>query len=446
MQVSVETTSGLERQMTITVPAERIDQDVDKQVMQQARTRRMDGFRPGKVPPKVIKRMYGDAIRYDVLNRVVQESFYKAVQQEELKPAGGPSIDLKNDKEGEDLQFVATFEVYPQIELADFSSAEITKQSAEIKDEDVDQMIETLRKQQANWVEVERAAEDGDRLRIDFEGFIDGEAFDGGKAEGMDLVLGSNSMIPGFEAGLIGATAGADVELNVTFPEDYHAENLKGKPAVFKVKVQSVSGSELPELNTEFFAKFGIEATEADAFRAEVRKNMERELKHALKTKLKEQVFNKLVELNGIDVPAALIDEEIDNLRRQAVQQFGGPNSQIDPNTLPKEMFEAQAKRRVTVGLLVQEVVKASEVKVDDERVQQTIAEMAETYQEPQQVIEWYNGNEQILNQIKSMVLEDQVVDQLVASAKVSETEVSYEEAIKPAQQAAETADAEAGE
>ncbi|MBR9885033.1 MAG: trigger factor [Oceanospirillales bacterium] len=446
MQVSVETTSGLERQMTITVPAERIDQDVDKQVMQQARTRRMDGFRPGKVPPKVIKRMYGDAIRYDVLNRVVQESFYKAVQQEELKPAGGPSIDLKNDKEGEDLQFVATFEVYPQIELADFSSAEITKQSAEIKDEDVDQMIETLRKQQANWVEVERAAEDGDRLRIDFEGFIDGEAFDGGKAEGMDLVLGSNSMIPGFEAGLIGATAGADVELNVTFPEDYHAENLKGKPAVFKVKVQSVSGSELPELNTEFFAKFGIEATEADAFRAEVRKNMERELKHALKTKLKEQVFSKLVELNGIDVPAALIDEEIDNLRRQAVQQFGGPNSQIDPNTLPKEMFEAQAKRRVTVGLLVQEVVKASEVKVDDERVQQTIAEMAETYQEPQQVIEWYNGNEQILNQIKSMVLEDQVVDQLVASAKVSETEVSYEEAIKPAQQAAETADAEAGE
>jgi len=446
MQVSVETTSGLERQMTITVPAERIDQDVNKLVMQQARTRRMDGFRPGKVPPKVIKRMFGDSIRYDVLNRVVQESFFKAVQQEELKPAGGPSIELKNDKEGEDLQFVATFEVYPQIELADFSAAEIAKQTAQISDADLEQMIETLRKQQASWAEVERAAADGDRVRIDFEGFVDGEAFEGGKAEGHDLVLGSNSMIPGFEAGLVGAEKGAEVELNVTFPETYHAENLKGKPALFKVKVQSVSASELPELNAEFFAKFGIDESDLDGFRAEVRKNMERELKHALKTKVKEQVFNKLVELNAIDVPAALIDDEIDTLRRQAVQQFGGPNAQIDPNMLPKEMFEAQAKRRVMVGLLVQEIVKATELKIDDARVQETIAEMASTYQEPEQVIEWYNSNEQILNQIKNMVLEDQVVDQLLASAKVSETEVSYEEAIKPAEQAAQTAEAEAGE
>ncbi|MBS98522.1 MAG: trigger factor [Oceanospirillaceae bacterium] len=436
MQVSVETTTGLERQMTITVPAEQIDQDVDKLVQQQAKTRRMDGFRPGKVPPKVIKRMYGDAIRYDVLNRVVQESFYKAVQQEELQPAGGPSIDLKNDKEGEDLQFVATFEVYPQVELADFSGAEIEKQSATVKDEDIDQMIDTLRKQQASWAEVDRAAEDGDRVKIDFEGFIDGEAFEGGKAEGHDLVLGSNSMIPGFEAGLIGAKPGDELELDVNFPEEYHAENLKGKPAKFKVKVQSVSASELPELNPEFFAKFGIEESELEGFKAEVRKNMERELKHSLKMKLKDQVFNKLVELNAIDVPAALIDDEIDNLRRQAVQQFGGPDSQLDPETLPKEMFSEQAKRRVTVGLLVQEVVKSQDLKADDARVQETIAEMAETYQEPQQVIEWYNGNEQILNQIKSMVLEDQVVDQLLASAKVVEKEVSYEEAIKPAEQA----------
>ena len=448
MQVSVETTSGLERQMTVTVPAERIDQDVNKMVMQQARTRRMDGFRPGKVPPKVIKRMFGESIRYDVLNRVVQESFYKAVQQEALKPAGGPSIDLKNDKEGEDLQFVATFEVYPQVELADFSAVEIEKQTAEIKDEDLDEMIETLRKQQAGWSEVDRAAAEGDRVKIDFEGFVDGEAFEGGKAEGHDLVLGSNSMIPGFESGLVGVKAGDELELNVTFPEDYNAENLKGKPAVFKVKVQSVSASELPELNAEFFAKFGIEETELDGFRAEVRKNMERELKHALKTKLKEQVFNKLVELNAIDVPSALVDEEIDNLRRQAVQQFGGPDAKIDPEMLPKEMFTEQAQRRVIVGLLVQEVIQASDIKVDDARVQETIAEMAQTYQEPQQVIEWYNANEQILNQIKSMVLEDQVVDQLLASAKVTETEVSYEEAIKPAEQnpAQSAEEAEQGE
>ncbi len=435
MQVSVETTSGLERQMTITVPAERIDQDVDKLVAQQARTRRLDGFRPGKVPAKVIKRMFGSAIRQDVLGQVVQESFYSAVKQEELQPAGTPSIEFKNDKEGEDLQYVATFEVYPQIELKDLSGVEIEKQTAEIADADMDRMIETLQKQQASWSEVDRAAADGDRVKIDFEGFIDGEAFEGGKAEGHDLVLGSGSMIPGFEAGLEGKKAGEEFDLEVTFPEEYHAENLKGKAAVFKTKVQSVSAQELPELNEEFFANFGIEEKDLDGFKTEVRKNMQRELTQALKMKLKDQVFNQLLKVNAIDVPAALIDDEIDNLRRQAIQQFGGPDANIDPNMLPKEMFEAQAKRRVSVGLLVQEVVKSNKLEANEDRVRETVEEMAATYQDPQQVIDWYYSNDQILNQIKSLVLEDQVVDHLVASATVTEKAVSYEEAIQPAPQ-----------
>ena len=437
MQVSVETTSGLERRLTITVPAEQVDQDVNKVVSQQARTRRLDGFRPGKVPPKVIKRMFGESIRYDVLNRVVQESFYKAVQEEKLQPAGAPSIDLKQDEEGKDVQFTATFEVYPEIELADFSAAEVTRQQSEVTDADLDQMIDTLRKQQADWEIVDRAAANGDQVKIDFEGFIDGEAFDGGKGEGMDLVLGSNTMIPGFEAGLEGAKAGDEVELNVTFPEEYHAENLKGKAATFKVTVHTVSASKLPELDAEFFAKFGINESEVEGFRAEVRKNMERELNNALKMKLKDQVFGKLVELNAIEVPAALVDDEINNLRRQAVQQFGGANAQLDPNTLPKELFEEQAKRRVVIGLLVQEVIQSNEIKADDARVQETIAELAQTYQEPEQVIEWYNSNEQVLNQVRSMVLEDQVVDHLLASAKVADEKVGYEDAIKPAQPAA---------
>jgi len=446
MQVSVETTSGLERQMTITVPAERIDQDVDKLVAQQARTRRLDGFRPGKVPPKVIKRMFGSAIRQDVLGQIVQESFYSAVEQEKLQPAGTPSIEFKNDKEGEDLQYVATFEVYPEIALKDLAGVEVEKLTAEIADADLDTMIETLQKQQANWSEVERAAADGDRVKIDFEGFIDGEAFEGGKAEGHDLVLGSGSMIPGFEAGLEGKKAGEEFDLEVSFPEDYHAENLKGKAAVFKTKVQSVSAQELPELNEEFFSRFGIEEKELDGFKAEVRKNMERELTQALKMKLKDQVFNQLLKVNEIDVPAALIDDEIDNLRRQAIQQFGGADAGIDPNMLPKEMFEEQAKRRVSVGLLVQEVVKSSELKADDDRVRETIEEMASTYQDPQQVIDWYYNNDQILNQIKSLVLEDQVVDHLVASATVTEKAVSYEEAIQPAQQDEDAADADESE
>lgn len=434
MQVSVETTSALERQMTITVPAARIEQDVEKRVQQTARSVRLDGFRPGKVPMKVVKQRYGAGIRQDVLGDVVQQSFIQAVQQEKITPAGGPKIEFKTDKEGEDFQFVATFEVYPEVKLADFSAVEIEKQTSEVADADLDQMIETLRKQQASWTAVERAAEDGDQLKIDFEGFVDGEAFEGGKAEGMDLILGSNSMIPGFEDGLKGVKAGDDVELNVTFPEEYHAENLKGKAAVFKTKVQSVSAPELPELNEAFFSKFGLEATDLDSFRAEVRTNMERELKNALKMKLKDQVFSKLVEVNGIEVPAALVSSEIDNLRKQAVQQFGG-GANIDFNMLPKEMFEDQAKRRVTVGLLVQEVIKANEIKADDERVRATVEELAQTYQEPQQVIDWYYSNDDMLNQVKSLVLEDQVVDQLLSSAKVTEKAVAYEDAIKPAQQ-----------
>lgn len=440
MQVSVETTSALERQMTITVPAERIDNDVNQRVQQTARTVRLDGFRPGKVPVKVVKKRYGAGIRQEVVGDVVQQSFIEALQQENINPAGAPQVEFKKDADGEDLEFVATFEVYPEIELADFSAAEVEKQTSEIKDEDLAQMLETLQKQQANWNEVEDAAKDGDRLKIDFEGFIDGEAFDGGKGEGMDLVLGSNSMIPGFEDGLQGAKAGEEVELNVTFPEDYQAENLKGKPAVFKVKVATVSSPELPELNEEFFSKFGMDVKEVDEFKTEVRNNMEREMNNALKMKLKDQVFSKLIEANGIEVPGALVDTEVDNLRKQAVQQFGG-GQDLDFNMLPKEMFEDQAKRRVTVGLLVQEVIHANELKADDDRVRETVEEMASTYQEPQQVIDWYYSNDEMLNQIKSLVLEDQVVDHLLSSAKVTEVAVAYEDAIKPAEQQA--ADAE---
>ncbi|MDO6454048.1 trigger factor [Neptunomonas phycophila] len=436
MQVSVETTSALERQMTITVPAERIDNDVDKRVQQTARTVRIDGFRPGKVPLKVVKQRYGAGIRQDVVGEVVQKSFFEAVQQEKVMPAGSPKIEFKNDEDGKDFQFVATFEVYPEITLADFSSAEIEKQTSEVTDADVDTMIDTLRKQQATWTEVERAAEDGDRVKVDFEGFIDGEAFEGGKAEGTDIVLGSNSMIPGFESGIVGKKAGEEFELNVTFPEDYQAENLKGKDAVFKTKVISVSAPELPELNDEFFSKFGLDVSDLEGFKTEVGANMGRELKNALKAKLKDQVFTQLVDINGIEVPTSLVDSEIDNLRKQAVQQFGG-GAEIDPNMLPKEMFEEQAKRRVTVGLLVQEIIKANDIKADDARVAEAIQEMASTYQEPQQVIDWYNSNEEMLNQVKSLVLEDQVVDHLLESAKVTEVAVAYEEAIKPAANAA---------
>jgi trigger factor len=434
MQVSVETTSGLQRQLTVTVPAERIDTDVEKQVVQQARTRRMDGFRPGKVPAKVIKRMYGDAIRYEVLNRVVQETFYEAVQQESLMPAGAPSIEFKTDKEGEDFAYVATFDVYPEIELKDLAGVEVEKATASIKAADVKNMIDTLRKQQGTFKATRGMVKEGFQVNIDFEGFVDGEAFEGGKAEGQDLVIGSGSMIPGFEDGIIGKKKGEEFDVEVTFPEEYQSEALAGKAATFKMKLNEVSKPELPELNEEFFAKFGVSSADEAEFKAEVEKNMAREMNHALKTKTKTAVFDALIAQNEIEAPAAMIDDEVNVLRQQAVQQFGG-QAQIDPNTLPKELFEEQAIRRVKIGLLVQEVIKAGNLEATDERVDAILADIAESYDDADEVISYYKGNEQMLNQIRSLALEDEVVDHLLASAKVKEVKISYEEALKPAQQ-----------
>ncbi|MCJ8338551.1 MAG: trigger factor [Pseudomonadales bacterium] len=435
MQVSVETKSALERQMTITIPADRIDNDVVKQVQQTARTVRIDGFRPGKVPLKVVQKRYGAGIRQDVVGEILQQSFYEAVQQEKLIPAGGPSIEMKTDEAGKDVEFIATFEVYPEIDLADFSDVEIAKETSEISAADVDQMVETLRKQQTEWSEVKRAAKDGDKVVLDFEGFIGDEAFEGGKGEGVDLILGSNSMIPGFEDAVIGKKIAKEFDIKVTFPDDYQAENLKGKEAVFKATAKTISEPTLPELNEEFFKKFGMDSADLESFKTDVEKNMSREMSQSLKGKLKDQVFAKLVELNAIAVPTALVDGEIDNLRKQAVQQYGGQGANLDFNMLPKEMFTDQAKRRVSVGLLVQEVIKSNEIKADDERVRSTIEEMAQTYQDPKEVVDHYYSNDDMLNQVKSLVIEDQVIDHLLSSAKVNETAVSYEEAIKPAAQ-----------
>ena len=385
------------------------------------------------MPFKVIKRRYGKGARQEVLGEVIQQSFYEAVTQEKLKPAGGPSIEPKKDEEGQDFEYVATFEVYPEIELADFSSVEVQKETCEIADADVDTMVETLQKQQTEWSEEEKAAEDGDQVNMDFEGFKGDEPFEGGKSEGHDLVIGSSTMIPGFEDGLVGLKAGDEKDLTLTFPEEYHAEHLAGQEVLFKIKVNAVSKPVLPELNKELFEKFGVAAEDLDSFKSEIRSNMERELKLALKNKLKTQVLESLVKVNSLEVPKALIDNEIDRLRQQAVQQFGG-GANMDPSALPADLFTDQAKHRVSIGLLVNEVIDSKELKADQERVDATLEEMAGTYEKPQEVIDYYKSNPEQLAQIEALVLEDQVVDSLVEQAKVEEVAVSYEEALKPAQ------------
>ncbi|GEA51556.1 trigger factor [Vibrio inusitatus NBRC 102082] len=425
MQATVETLEGLERRLTITVPAANIEDAVTTELRNIAKNRRFDGFRKGKVPMKMVAQMYGKAVRNDVMGEVMQRHYIESIVKEKINPAGAPTFAPVETAEGQDLVFTATLEVFPEIELKGLENIAVEKPVVEVQGADVDNMIETLRKQQATWTEVEAAAEEGMRATIDFSGSIDGEEFEGGKAENFPLEMGQGRMIPGFEDGIAGKTAGMEFEIDVAFPEDYHAENLKGKDAKFSIKVNKVEARELPELTDEFVAKFGVVEGGVDALKAEVRKNMERELKQAVKTRIKDQAIDGLAKENDITVPSALIEQEIGVLRQQAAQRFGGNTDAADQ--LPRELFEEQAKKRVVVGLLLGEVIKAEELKADDEKVKALITEMATAYEDPSEVIAYYESNEEMMNNMRNVALEEQAIDAIIAKAQVTDKEESFD-------------------
>ncbi|MBA54745.1 MAG: trigger factor [Pseudomonadales bacterium] len=438
MQVSVETTSGLGRKLTVGVPAEKIDTAVDEKLKDAAKRVRIDGFRPGKVPLKEVRRRFGKSIREEVIGEVVSNSFYDAVTKESLNPAGYPSIERTTDEPGKDLEFVATFEVYPEVQVQGLEKISVTRPVAEITESDIDTMIERLREQRASFTDVDRAAEEGDQVNIDFEGTKDGVAFDGGTAAGQDLVLGSGRMIPGFEDGIVGMSKGEEKVIDVTFPEDYHSEDLKGQAVQFKITVNQVQGRTLPEVNEEFIKNFTQkDETSMEEFRSEIRNNMERELKNAVKNRVKKEVMDGVLDNNDVEVPKALIDSEINRQRQQMMQQFGGGQN-FDMNMLPAELFEGQATRAVKLALVLGELIKEKEVKADAARVRSTIEEMAQPYENPEQVVAWYYENQQMLQQVEAMVLEDQVVDLILEQATVTDQEMSYEEAVKQPQNEAE--------
>ncbi|QEA39853.1 trigger factor [Pistricoccus aurantiacus] len=434
MQVSVETTSQIERRVKVQVPAQEVDQAVVARLKDTAKNVRLNGFRQGKVPMAVVRQRFGRDVRNEVVGEVMRERYVQAITQESLNPAGYPHIEPLVNESGKDLEFVAVLEIYPEIELKGIEGVDVERPQVEISDADVDQMIETLRKQHASWQEVDRAAQDGDRITIDFQGFLGDEPFEGGSAEGHDLVLGSNSLIPGFEEQLVGAKAGDEPRIDVTFPEDYQAEHLAGQEATFEIKVHKVSAQELAELDEEFIKQFGVEEGGIEAFRAEVTKNMQREAAQAVDNRVKQQVLEALKNANDIDVPQALIDQECEGLKRQAAQQFG-MGEDFDVSQLPNELFAEQAKSRVQVGLLLAEVIKAHEIDADDEETKAKVEELAQQYQEPQQVVDHYMGNDQLKNQVKSAILEEKAVDKLLEQANVSDVEMSYEELLKAAQQ-----------
>ena len=431
MQVSVEITSGLGRRLTIGVPAERVEAEVNARLEKASRTIRLKGFREGRVPMKVVRQRFGAGVRQEVLGEVMSQSFYEAVRQEDLRPAGQPTIEPRSLINGRDIEFTATFEVYPEIDLIDFAKLSIDKPLSSVEDADVDRMIEVLRNQQAAWEPAERAAADADRVNIDFLGRRDGEAFEGGTAQGSDLVLGSGRMVPGFEAGIVGMSAGETRMVAITMPESYHAEALKGAAVEFEITVNSVSARKQPELDDAFFARFGVSDGGMDAFRVEVRSNMERELRQALRNKLKGRVLEALLQRTEVEVPGSLVSQEIESLRRQAVRQFGGDEARFDASMLPDDMFRAQAERRVSLGLLLGEVIRRESLKADPARVRQMVEETASTYEEPQEVINWYYGNREQLATIEAVALEDQVIDLILGRAAVSESACSSEDALR---------------
>jgi trigger factor len=423
MQVSVEASNGLERKLVIDVPAENIDGAVQKRLQEMTRTVKMNGFRPGKVPFKVVQKRYGNAVRQEVLGDVMQRHYFEAVQKEELTPAGYPQLELIENKDGENLKFSATFEVYPEIEVSDLSDLEVEKPTSDVSDDDLSKMMDTLREQRASWVEVKRKAKEGDQVVIDFKGFIDGEAFQGGEAKQFPLEIGAGNMIPGFEDQLVGASADSDVEVKVTFPEDYHVEDLKGKEATFETHVHVVNKKELPTV-TELAEQLG--ADDLAALKDDVKKNMERELRNAIKSRVKGAVMDQLVAKHEFDMPKAMIDQEIDRMRQEMAQQMNAPQGETPD--LPADLFEEQASRRVKLGLVVAEIIKSQALKADEDKVRAQVEDLASVYEEPQEVIDWYYGDPQRLREVESLVLEDTVVDLVLEKAKVTEKAVKFDE------------------
>jgi len=429
MQVSVETTSGLERKLTVSVESKQIDDAALVKMKELARTQRMNGFRPGKIPLNVIKKRFGEHVRHDVVSDVMQRSFYDAVVQEKLQPAGAPKIEPISMKEGSDLEFMATFDVYPSVELQDFANISIDKATAEVGDSDLSKMLDTLKGQQAKWVEAKRKAKTEDQLIIDFVGVIDGEEFSGGKAKNFELIIGNAQMITGFEEQLVGSKSGDFVEIKVTFPDDYQNEDVAGKDALFKTRVHKVNTKKALTLG-ELAEKLGIDDGNIETMKTDVRKNMERELGQAVASKVKQQIMDALVDAHDFELPKALVKQEIAQQKRQALQQLGGDNANFPE--LPDDIFSDKASKRVKLGLVVSEIIKQNEIESDKDRVRAKLDELASVYEQPEEVVNYYLSDEGRLADVEQMVLEDSVMELVQGTAKVTEIKMSFDQLMNP--------------
>ncbi len=432
MQVSVENVSPLERRLTISVEATQIDEAVQKELQNLSRRVKIKGFRAGKVPMKVVAQHYGQNVRLQVMQDVMQSSFYEAVTQEKLRPAGAPSFEPVSTDAGKEFEYKATFEVYPDISLADFNSVSLEKPVCEITEGDVDAMLETIRKQHITWQPVERAAKTEDKVTIDFAGTVDGVAFEGGSGTDMAVEIGKGRLIAGFEDGLVGLSISDEKTLDLTFPEQYHKQELAGKPVQFAVKVKNVEEPVLPPVDSDLAKKLGVEEGDLDKLRSEVKQNMERELDNSLASMQKKAVMDKLLEVNPIEVPHSLVESESQALAQQMAANLERQGMSREQTQLAPSIFEAEAKRRVSLGLIMSEIVKRNDLKADEKAVRARVDAIAEPYEHPDQVVKWYYGDKRRLAEIESLEIESQVVDWILGQAKVTEKNLTFNEVMYP--------------
>ncbi len=425
MQISVETISTLERRMSVQVPAQRVQDAINTRLQSLSRTVRINGFRPGKVPVAVVRKQYGAAVRQEVIEDLVQKTFGEAVGEHKLNPVGGPRIDEFKADEGQDLSYRAVFEVYPEITLAGVETLTVSRPKADLADSDIDAMIDNLRRQQATYAKVDRAAQDNDRVTIDFEGKLDGVAFDGGKGSNFPVVLGAGRMLPDFETGIIGMKAGDTREIDVTFPADYAAANLAGKKAMFTITAHTVEEQQLPEASDEFAQRFGITEGGIAKLREEVADNMRRELEQNVRTRVRQQLFDGLLAANVVEVPSVLVENQARDMQVDAGRKMGVR----DASQLPAaDQFKEPARKRVALGLLLSEVIRTSGIQVDRERMQARVGELIQQYPDPEQALKMFAQNQDVQRQLENMVLEDQVVDWMLERVKVTDQVMSFKE------------------
>jgi trigger factor len=435
MQANLETLSSLERRLSVTLPLDKVNTEVESRLKRLARTVKLHGFRPGKVPMKIVEQQFGGQVRQEVLGDAVQQSFGEAVKEKNLRVAGYPRIEVKpGDAPADKFEYIATFEVYPEVAIGELAQVRIERPVVNISDAEVDKTIDILRKQRTHYHVVERGAQSGDQVRMDYRGTLAGEAFEGGTGTDQNALLGGGQLLPDFEKNLVGMKAGESREFDLRFPDDYHGKEVAGKDARFEVQLKEVQEPHVPEADAAFAKSLGVADGDLAKMRADVKANLEREVKRRAEMRVKDQVMKALLEATKVEVPRGLLDMEIERLMQNMRHDLEQRGMKADQIPMPKEAFEPEAVRRVSLGLILAEMVKLHRLEAKPEQIKAVIQEYAQSYEKPEEVVRWYYQQPERLREVESIVLEDNVVQWALSNAKVEDKPTAFDDLMGNAQ------------